>query len=209
LYPNSKALIVSGKVIDRAMLKKGGAIAIAANGRNYPVIEGTLLAAQRADAAVIIEIAKSEATYCLTNMWNLARRVDALMNQWASRCRWLCMPITTASRTRADFRQAKVEIPTLFEAGITSIAIDASHMPDDENLMSNLELNPLIPAWAGLETEVGEIKGKFRPVHPGRGPVPDPGAQRPRHFSRLDRPEQRHRPRHPDRGRGHPGRSDR
>jgi fructose-bisphosphate aldolase class II len=47
----------------------------------------------------------------------------------------------------------------MFEAGITSIAIDASHLPDDKNLLANIELNPHVPAWAGLETEVGEIKG--------------------------------------------------
>ncbi|HDM32760.1 MAG TPA: ketose-bisphosphate aldolase, partial [Deltaproteobacteria bacterium] len=34
LFPNSKALIVSGKVIDRALIKKGKAMTIAANGRN-------------------------------------------------------------------------------------------------------------------------------------------------------------------------------
>jgi hypothetical protein len=43
---------------------------------------------------------------------------------------------------------------------MTSIAIDASHLPDDQNLLANLELNPFVPKWAGLETEVGEIKGK-------------------------------------------------
>ena len=48
----------------------------------------------------------------------------------------------------------------MFEAGITSIAIDASHMPDDKNLLANLALNPFVPKWAGLETEIGEIKGK-------------------------------------------------
>jgi len=58
-----------------------------------------------------------------------------------------------------DIGFAKVEIPTLFEAGITSIAIDASHMPDDKNLLTNLALAQLVPSWAGLETEVGEIKG--------------------------------------------------
>jgi hypothetical protein len=47
----------------------------------------------------------------------------------------------------------------MFEAGITSIAIDASHLPDDQNLLANIELAPFVPAWAGLETEVGEIKG--------------------------------------------------
>jgi fructose-bisphosphate aldolase class II len=39
-------------------------------------------------------------------------------------------------------------------------AIDASHMPDDKNLLASIELNAYIPKWAGLETEVGEIKGK-------------------------------------------------
>jgi fructose/tagatose bisphosphate aldolase len=33
-------------------------------------------------------------------------------------------------------------------------------MPDDKNLLANIELNSFIPKWAGLETEVGEIKGK-------------------------------------------------
>jgi fructose-bisphosphate aldolase class II len=160
LFPNSKALIVSGKVIDRAMLKKGGAMTIAANGRSLPVIQGSLLAAQRANAAVIIEIAKSESNYCLTNMWNLARRVDALMNQLG-----ITVPVAVHAdhygiKNEADFEQAKVEIPTLFDAGITSIAVDASHMPDDENLIKSVALNPLIPSWAGLETEVGEIKGQ-------------------------------------------------
>jgi fructose-bisphosphate aldolase class II len=52
-----------------------------------------------------------------------------------------------------------MEIPSMFDAGVTSIAIDASHMTDDKNLLANIELNSLIPKWAGLETEVGEIKG--------------------------------------------------
>jgi hypothetical protein len=43
---------------------------------------------------------------------------------------------------------------------MTSIAVDASHLPDEQNLKANLALNPYIPKWAGLETEVGEIKGK-------------------------------------------------
>ena len=60
LFPNSKALLVSGKYIDRALTAKGGAMTIAANGRSTLVIEGALRAAQRANAALIIEIAKSE-----------------------------------------------------------------------------------------------------------------------------------------------------
>ena len=84
LFPHSKALIVSGKVIDRAMITKGKAMTIAANGRNQLVIQGALLAAQKANAAIIIEIAKSEGgagAYCAANYWNLARIVDSLCNE--------------------------------------------------------------------------------------------------------------------------------
>jgi fructose-bisphosphate aldolase class II len=84
LFPNSKALLVSGKIIDLAMLAKGNAICMAANGRNNFVIRGALLAAQRANSALIIEIAKSEggaSAYCDTNFWNMARKVDAFCNE--------------------------------------------------------------------------------------------------------------------------------
>ena len=163
LFPNSKALIVSGKVVDRAMLKKGKAISIAANGRNNLVIRGALRAAQSANSALLIEIAKSEGgadAYCAVNFWNMARQVDAACNEMG-----ITIPVAIHAdhygiKNSADVLKAQVEIPTLFEAGITSIAIDASHMPDDENLLANIALSPFVPDWAGLETEVGEIKGK-------------------------------------------------
>jgi fructose-bisphosphate aldolase, class II len=163
LFPNSRALLVSGKFIDQAMLAKGKTIALAANGRNSFVIRGALKAAQKARAALIIEIAKSEGganAYCAVNFWNLARIVDAACNELE-----ITVPVAIHAdhygiKNAADIEAAKVEIPTLFEAGITSIAIDASHMPDDENLLASIGLNKYVPKWAGLETEVGEIKGK-------------------------------------------------
>ncbi|KPJ97246.1 MAG: ketose-bisphosphate aldolase [Desulfobacterales bacterium SG8_35] len=163
LFPNSRALIVSGKVIDRAMLAKGKAMTIAANGRNHFVIRATLAAAQKANSAIIIEIAKSEggaSAYCAVNYWNIARQVDAVCNELS-----ITVPVAIHAdhygiKNDADIAAARIEIPTLFEAGITSIAIDASHMPDDRNLLANIALNPSVPKWAGLETEVGEIKGK-------------------------------------------------
>ncbi len=162
LFPNSKALLVSGKVIDRALIAKGQAMTMAANGRNNLVIRGALQAAQRANAALIIEIARSEGganAYCATNYWNIARQVDALCNELG-----ITIPVAIHAdhygiKMEEDIDFAKVEIPTIFEAGITSIAIDASHLPDDKNLLVNLALNHFVPAWAGLETEVGEIKG--------------------------------------------------
>jgi fructose/tagatose bisphosphate aldolase len=162
LFPNSRALIVSGKVIDRALMAKGKAMTIAANGRNNFIIRGALLAAQRANAAIIIEIARSEGganAYCPVNYWNMAMQVDQAMNELG-----ITVPVAIHAdhygiKKEADLDFAKVEIPTIFEAGITSIAIDASHLPDDKNLLANLALTQLVPAWAGLETEIGEIKG--------------------------------------------------
>ncbi len=163
LFPNSQALIVSGRVIDRALRKKGRAMTIAANARNQMVVRGTLKAAQRANAAIIIEIAKSEGgrnAYTATNYWNLARTVDAICNELH-----ITVPVAIHAdhygiKNAADISQARTEIPTMFEAGVTSIAIDASHLPDHENLLASLELSGIVPSWAGLETEVGEIKGK-------------------------------------------------
>lgn len=162
LFPHSRALIVSGKVVDRALMAKGGAMTMAANGRNYFVIRGALQAAQRANSAIIIEIARSEGganAYCSVNYWNIARIVDSLCNEME-----LTIPVAIHAdhygiKQESDLPMAKIEIPSIFDAGITSIAVDASHMPDDKNLLANLELNSRIPDWAGLETEVGEIKG--------------------------------------------------
>jgi fructose-bisphosphate aldolase class II len=163
LFPHSQALIVSGKYIDRAMLLKGQAIAIAANGRNTFVIRGALRAAQKANAALIIEIAKSEGgsgAYCAVNFWNIAQLVDTFCNEMG-----ITVPVAVHAdhygiKSAKDIETAKTEIPSMFEAGITSIAIDASHLPDDQNLLASIELSPYVPKWAGLETEVGEIKGK-------------------------------------------------
>ncbi|WP_373498092.1 class II fructose-bisphosphate aldolase [Desulfococcus sp.] len=164
IFPHSKALLVSGKFIDLAMTRKGHAICIAANGRSHFVIRGALAAAQRAKSALIIEIARSEggaSAYCAVNLWNIARQVDAVCNELG-----ITIPVAVHAdhfgiKKTGDIAPAKVEIPSLFDAGITSIAIDASHMPDDQNLLASIDIiRSVVPEWAGLETEVGEIKGK-------------------------------------------------
>ncbi|PID75567.1 MAG: ketose-bisphosphate aldolase [Deltaproteobacteria bacterium] len=158
-FPHSKALLVSGKVIDQALTAKGGAMTIAANGRNSLVIRGALRAAERADACLLIEIARSECSYCPVNFFNIARMVDSFCNEMG-----ITVPVAIHAdhygiKSEDDIPYAKMEIPSLFDAGITSIAVDASHMPDDKNLLANIALAEYIPGWAGLETEVGEIKG--------------------------------------------------
>src|SRR3990170_3099820 len=132
LFPHSKALIVSGKVVDRAMIAKGKAIAMAANGRNQFVIRGALQAAQRANTPVIIEIAKSEGgtkAYCAVNYWNMAMLVDTLCNELG-----ITIPVAIHAdhygiKNEKDLKTAMIEIPSMFDAGTTSIAVDASHLP--------------------------------------------------------------------------------
>ena len=90
----------------------------------------------------------------------MAAKVDQICNELG-----ITIPVAIHAdhygiKGEKDIQAAKTEIPSMFEAGITSIAIDASHLPDDQNLLANIELAPFVPAWAGLETEVGEIKGK-------------------------------------------------
>ena len=114
LFPNSRALIVSGKFIDQAALAKGNSIAMAANGRNSFVIRGVLKAAQRANAALIIEIAKSEggaSAYCAVNYWNIARIVDAACNELALLSRWPFMPTTMESKTMMILKPPKWKSP--------------------------------------------------------------------------------------------------
>jgi fructose-bisphosphate aldolase class II len=124
---------VSGKVVDRAMMAKGKAMTIAANARNVFIVSGVLKAAQRANAAVIIEIAKSEGgagAYCAVSSWNLATFVDACANE---------LGVTVPVAVHADHYGIK-GTPTSRRRGSRSldvrrrhdsIAIDASHMPDD------------------------------------------------------------------------------
>jgi fructose/tagatose bisphosphate aldolase len=162
LFPHSRALLVSGKVIDRSMIAKGKAMTIAANARNSFVARGALRAAHKANAAIIIEIARSEGganAYCDVSLWNMARLVDSICNELG-----ITVPVAVHAdhygiKSKGDLAAAEVEIPSLFDAGVTSIAIDASHLPDAENLLASLALHEFVPAWAGYETEVGEIKG--------------------------------------------------
>lgn len=164
LFPESKALIIGGSMMNEIIGQKGQISFIAANGRNEAVIRGALLAAQEANSGVIIEIAKSEggieSSYCPYNYLELATKVDELANEMG-----ITIPIVIHAdhygiKSQEDVEKAKIEIPQMIKAGITSIAIDASHMPDHKNMLANIELSSFIPEWMGYETEIGEIIGK-------------------------------------------------
>ncbi len=130
----------------------------------------------------------------------MAMLVDAICNELG-----ITIPVAIHAdhygiKNDKDIAAARIEIPTMFEAGMTSIAIDASHLPDDKNLLASIALNPYVPKWAGFETEVGEIKGDAGTLDRRRSHVSHPGAQCPRYFPRLDCFEQWDDPRHRRKG---------
>jgi len=163
LFPDSKALIVSGKVIHATMVKlrEEGikCMTISANGRNEWVIEGALRAADRTNSAIIIEIAKSECNYCPVNFDNIAKKVNDIIEKFDLKVVVAVHADHYAIKSEDDMAPAKKQIPQMIDNGITSIAIDASHLLPHENVLANIELANLIPSWISLETEVGEIKG--------------------------------------------------
>jgi fructose/tagatose bisphosphate aldolase len=92
---------------------------LAANARNVFTIRGVLKAAQRANAAVIMEIAKSEGgagAYCAVSSWNLATFVDACANELG-----VTVPVAVHAdhygiKGDPDVEKARVRDPSMFDA---------------------------------------------------------------------------------------------
>ena len=171
LFADSNAFIVSGKVVNSAMQLKGKAMTIAANARNPWVMIGSLRAAQRANAAITLEIAKSEGgvqdSYCPVNFLNMGSWAAQVADKYGITIPFSLHADHYGIKSEKDLATASYELPVMFASGITSIAIDASHLSFGENVFANRQLilpnangRRLIPTWAMLETEIGEIVGK-------------------------------------------------
>jgi len=140
--------------------KRQGRLTIAANGRNHFVIRGTLQAAQRANAAVIIEIrqvrGRSKFPTVAVTSWSICERKPMRFLQRASnhRAGGPSMGDHYGIKSEKDLKTAmvgKIPLPCL-NAGNTSIAIDASHLPDriQNSPRQPRHLNPYIPQVGGL-----------------------------------------------------------
>jgi fructose/tagatose bisphosphate aldolase len=150
--------LVSGRDVASAM-KEAGAIALAANARNALVIKGVLQAAKKRNATVLIELAKSEATYCgatYDNIPDYALKYSAELGHGAI---FALHVDHYAIKGDEDMRKAVSQLCGIVASGFTSVAVDASHLPDAENLRATRDLGTWLPAGIGLEAEVGEIKG--------------------------------------------------
>lgn len=156
--PGSRCALVSMRDI-AAVARDRNAIVMAANIRNPLSAEGILRAAKKVDSFVVLELAKSEAGYTGVNFTNLpwsAMQYSSLLGDGVV---YALHMDHYAIKSAADRDAAVVKVPEAISMGWTSVAVDASHNQDYENLIFTRDLAMHIPPYIGLEAEVGEIKG--------------------------------------------------
>ncbi len=150
--------LVSGRDIAEVM-KKHNAIVLAANVRNPLTIAGVLKAAKELNAAVLLELAKSESTYCGNNFDNVPQMAVEYSAKLGHGIIFGLHVDHYAIKSKEDRDKAIAHLQHIISKGWTSVAIDASHNPDYENLIYTRDIAMHIPAYIGLEAEVGEIRG--------------------------------------------------
>jgi len=158
LWGGEQVGLVSGRDI-YAACKELGCVALAVNCRNPLTAKGVLRAAKKLNAAVVLEIAKSETTYCLGNFENLPAYCAGYSKELGDGIIFSMHVDHYGIKNQSDLVKAVAHIPKLVEAGWTSVAVDASHLPDYDNLRATRDVAMSLPAYMGLEVEVGEIKG--------------------------------------------------
>ena len=156
--PDSTCALVSGRDVAAAAIE-GEAIAMAANIRNPLSALGILGAAREADSFVILELAKSESTYTGVTFENLPSIARKYSSEVGDGVVFVLHMDHYAIKGADDVAEAMSTVPSAIGRGWTSVAIDASHNHDYENLVFTRDVAMHIPHYLGLEAEVGEIKG--------------------------------------------------
>jgi fructose/tagatose bisphosphate aldolase len=157
-FPDSRCALVGGRDIC-STARELGAIVMAANIRNPLSAAGILRAAGRADSFVMLELAKSEGRYTGVTYGNLPQTAVGISSWLGDGVVFALHMDHYAVKSEADRDEAVRSIPAAVAGGWTSVAIDASHNPDHANLVFTRDVAMHIPPYAGLEVEVGEIKG--------------------------------------------------
>ncbi|MCL2010801.1 MAG: class II fructose-bisphosphate aldolase [Synergistaceae bacterium] len=158
LWGNEQVGLVSGRDIYGACKELGCAV-LAANCRSPLTAKGILRAAKKLNAAVVLEIAKSEASYCMSNFDNLPEYAVKYSKELGDGVIFAMHVDHYGIKGQSDLFKAVAHVPKLVERGWSSVAIDASHLEDYDNLCATRDIAMSLPAYLGLEVEVGEIKG--------------------------------------------------
>ncbi len=158
LWGKENVGLVSGRDIYTAC-KELGCVALAANCRSPLTAKGVLRAAKKLNAAVVLEIAKSETGYCYGNFENLPGYAAKYSKELGDGVIFAMHVDHYGIKGESDLGKAVSHIPALVGWGWTSVAVDASHLHDYENMCATRDVAMSVPAYLGLEVEVGEIKG--------------------------------------------------
>ncbi len=158
VYGEEEVGLVSGRDIVEAYRETGGII-LAVNARSPITVKGVLQAALKLDAAVYIELAKSESTYCKGTFDNIPEYAVKYSKEIGHGAIFGLHVDHYAIKSRNDLLSSISHLRKIIENGWTSVAVDASHVPDWENLCFTRDVAMNIPPYLGLEVEVGEIKG--------------------------------------------------
>ncbi len=157
-FPDSRCAMVSGRDICAAARARN-AIVMAANIRNPLSALGIMRAARRADSFVMLELAKSEGRYTGVTYENLPQTAASYSSDLGDGIVYALHMDHYAVKSASDRDDAARDIPRALSLGWSSVAIDASHNPDFDNLSFTRDVAMHIPQYIGLEVEVGEIKG--------------------------------------------------
>lgn len=150
--------LVSGRDIASAA-KETGSIVLAGNARNALVIKGLFKAAKELDAPLLIELAKSESSYCGATYDNIPDYALKYSNEIGHGVVFALHVDHFAIKNHDDLIKGSSLLSKIVANGFTSVAIDASHLDDYDNLAATRDLGTWLPSGLGLECEVGEIKG--------------------------------------------------
>ena len=150
--------LVSGRDI-AAAAREVDSIVLAANARHPLVIKAVLQAAKKKNAAVLIELAKSEATYCGATYDNIPEYALKYSEEIGHGAVFGLHVDHYAIKSQADVLKGVGHLTKILNNGFTSVAIDASHLDDYDNFAATRALADWLPSELGLEVEVGEIKG--------------------------------------------------
>lgn len=157
-YGSDAMGLVSGRDIATAA-KETGSIVLAGNARNALVIKGLLKAAKELNAPLLIELAKSESTYCGATYDNIPDYALKYSTELGHGVVFGLHVDHYAIKSPEDVMKGSAHLSKIIANGFTSVAIDASHLEDYENLTATRDLGTWLPSGIGLECEVGEIKG--------------------------------------------------
>ena len=150
--------LVSGRDI-AAAAREVDSIVLAANARHPLVIKAVLQAAKKKNAAVLIELAKSESTYCGATYDNISEYALKYSEEMGHGAVFGLHVDHYAIKGWADVLKGVGHLTKILNNGFTSVAIDASHLDDYDNFAATRALADWLPSELGLEVEVGEIKG--------------------------------------------------